>query len=211
MVHHHADGASADWKPPVLAEYGDSTWTPYARRRWKIRTHNQDMAENAVDRAHFRYVHGTLTVPETQAEMNGPVLHVFSKMKMGTPAGEVDGSIESQSWGFGFGVVRFRGIVDTLTVTSVTPVDGEHVDVRFSFSVKRLGDADTTRGVGAALITDIEKQMSEDIPIWENKAFLSKPTLCDGDGPIALFRRWAQQFYSDGASSGGSAGATTAG
>lgn len=197
MLWHHAGAQAPDWEVPVVAEYNLEGWTPYVKRRWKIRTHNQDMAENSVDQAHFRYVHGTLTVPRSEAKTDGPCLHVFSQMKMGTPAGEVDGIIESKSWGFGFGQVSFRGIVETSLVTSVTPIDGEFVDVRFSFSVKSLGDERTTRGVGKALIADIDKQMREDIPIWENKAFLERPVLCDGDGPIGVFRSWCKQFYSE--------------
>jgi 3-ketosteroid 9alpha-monooxygenase subunit A len=79
----------------------------------------------------------------------------------------------------------------------VVPIDEDYVDVRFSFSVKKLGNADITRGVGKALIADIDKQMREDIPIWENKVFHDRPLLCDGDGPIGVFRNWATQFYSE--------------
>ena len=85
MLWHHADGKAPDWEIPVVAEYGLEGWTPYVKRRWKIRTHNQDMAENSVDQAHFRYVHGTLTVPQSEATTEGPCLHVLSQMKMGTP------------------------------------------------------------------------------------------------------------------------------
>ena len=34
-------------------------------------------------------------------------------------------------------------------------------------------------------------------PGWEMIQY-EKPLLCDGDGPIAMFRRWCTQFYSDG-------------
>jgi len=210
MVWHHAEGKPPHWEVPELAEFGHPDWTPYRRLRWKLRTHNQEMAENSVDRAHFQYVHGTLDVPESRAEADGPVLRVVSKARMRTPKGDVPGQIASESWGFGFGLVRFSGIVDTLLVSSVTPIEGEHVDVRFSFSVKRIGDADVTRGVGRALIADIEKQMGEDRPIWENKVYHPRPVLCDGDGPIGVFRRWCQQFYS-AAPEGGAPAATAAG
>lgn len=196
MVWHHAEGKPPAWEPPILPEYGHEDWTPYRRLRWKLRTHNQEMAENSVDRAHFQYVHGTLDVPESKAEAHGPVLRVVSKAMMRTPRGDVPGQIASESHGFGFGLVRFSGIVETLLVSSVTPIEGEHVDVRFSFSVKKIGDADTTRGVGRALIADIEKQMGEDRPIWEHKVYHPRPVLCDGDGPIGVFRKWCQQFYS---------------
>jgi phenylpropionate dioxygenase-like ring-hydroxylating dioxygenase large terminal subunit len=195
MVWHHAEGKLPDFDIPTLAEVGHEDWTPHLRLSWKLRTHNQEMAENAVDRAHFRYVHGTLNVPESEVKADGPVLRMVSKAMMATPKGDVPGQIASESYGFGFGVVRFSGIVETLLVTSVTPIEGEHVDVRFGFSVKKVGNADITRGVGRALIADIEKQMNEDRPIWEHKVYQPRPVLCDGDGPIGVFRRWCQQFY----------------
>jgi hypothetical protein len=39
------------------------------------------------------------------------------------------------------------------------------------------------------------RQFRQDIPIWEAKRFLARPILCEGDGKIAGFRRWAEQFY----------------
>ena len=38
-------------------------------------------------------------------------------------------------------------------------------------------------------------QFENDVPIWENKVYRPTPILCDGDGLIAEFRRWCQQFY----------------
>jgi 3-ketosteroid 9alpha-monooxygenase subunit A len=35
----------------------------------------------------------------------------------------------------------------------------------------------------------------QDVQIWENKIYLDRPILCDGDGPIGEFRRWYSQFY----------------
>jgi hypothetical protein len=37
----------------------------------------------------------------------------------------------------------------------------------------------------------------QDIPIWEHKVYREQPLLVKGDGPIAEFRRWAKQFYSE--------------
>ena len=39
----------------------------------------------------------------------------------------------------------------------------------------------------------------QDFPIWENKRYHERPALALGDGPIGLYRRWAQQFYEDAA------------
>ena len=48
--------------------------------------------------------------------------------------------------------------------------------MRFAFTQrKENGHASRRGGVGAAIIRDIVKQMSEDIPIWENKVYLHAP------------------------------------
>ena len=195
MVYHHMEGAPPAYALPELPEYNSPQWTPYVRRRWKIRTHNQEMGENAVDSAHFKYVHGTPHQPMTRAEIDGHIFRVRSPVQYKTPQGDVEGQIASDNHGFGFGIVRFTGIVETLIVSSVTPIDGEYVDVRFSFTVKQTGNEKLTEGVGKAFIAEIERQLGQDIPIWENKVMKMRPVLCDGDGPIGLFRRWAKQFY----------------
>ena len=53
------------------------------------------MAENAVDSAHFLYLHGTAGMPRTTAEAQGPRLHVLSETRMTTPMGKVTGSVEA--------------------------------------------------------------------------------------------------------------------
>ena len=35
----------------------------------------------------------------------------------------------------------------------------------------------------------------EDIAIWENKKYRTRPILCDGDGDVGGLRRWYQKFY----------------
>jgi hypothetical protein len=35
----------------------------------------------------------------------------------------------------------------------------------------------------------------EDIAIWENKKYRTRPILCDGDGDVGALRRWYQKFY----------------
>jgi phenylpropionate dioxygenase-like ring-hydroxylating dioxygenase large terminal subunit len=196
MVWHHAEDAPPSWELPVLPEYGNEEWTTYERRRWKIKTRNQEMAENAVDSAHFHFLHGTSNMPQSRAEMQGPVLKVISTTGMSTPRGGVDGTVESNSYGFGFSTVRFTGIVDTLLVSTMVPIDEEHVDVRFNFTLKKWPDKDVTKSVGKAFIGEVSRQLEQDIPIWEHKVYWDHPVLCDGDGPIGLFRKWCRQFYS---------------
>jgi phenylpropionate dioxygenase-like ring-hydroxylating dioxygenase large terminal subunit len=199
LAWHHLGGQPPSWTIDPIPEHGAADWTEYELRRWKIRTHNQEMAENAVDSAHFHYVHGTLEMPTSRAQVDGHVLRVVSDTMMKTPMGKVKGQVESISHGFGYALTRFTGIVETLLVAGITPIDDDYVDVRFAFKVKKLPSGDATSTVGAAFIREIERQLGQDIPIWENKVYVNPPLLVEGDGPVGVFRKWCKQFYVEGA------------
>lgn len=201
LTWHHARGEPPTWHVPELPEWRAAGWTEPVVRRFRVRAHCQEMAENVVDDAHFKYVHGTFTKPESSAEIDGPVFRAVQRTRMGTPRGEVEGRIEIESFGFGLGVTRFRGVVDTLVLVSGFPVDEEVTETTLRFRVRDLGDDAANRGVGKAFVAEIDRQFAQDIPIWENKAHWTRPLLCDGDGPIALLRRWARQFYCEPARS----------
>lgn len=93
-------------------------------------------------------------------------------------------------------MVRVTGIAETVMMNTATPVDADSTDVSFAYSV-RTSEGDARAGVGAALIRDLEKQMEQEIPIWEHKRHHPRPVLCDGDGPLGLYRRWMRQFFSE--------------
>jgi nitrite reductase/ring-hydroxylating ferredoxin subunit len=195
-VWRHAEGKPPSWDVPEIPELSSDEWTAPDRYRWKIRSRNQEMGENAADRAHFRYVHGTMEVPESEVTVDGVWRRSLQRSKMLTPRGPVDGCIDANSFGFGCGFTRFTGICETVLMASTTPIDDEYCDVRFDFVQRKENGQAPKGGVGAAIIRDVVKQLGEDIPIWENKTYLERPVLCDGDGPIAEFRRWSAQFYS---------------
>lgn len=190
---HHAAGAPPTWEVPSIDEASRDDWTPFETHRWEIATHNQEIGENSVDRAHFRYVHGTKEVPDSSLVLEGHVRRASQRVLLATPRGEVRGRIDVTAYGMGFTTTRFSGIAETLLLISHTPIDDERVVSRFSFT-QPIATAGSN--VAKAIVRDVVKQMNEDIPIWEHKRYLTKPMLCDGDGPIGAYRRWATQFYS---------------
>ena len=195
-VWRHAEGAPPAWEVPVIPEAESPEWSDFERHAWTIRSRSQEMGENAVDRAHFRYVHGTMNVPESEITVDGTWRRSLQRARMQTPRGVVDGQIDAQNFGPGCSFTRFTGICETLLIGATTPRDEELCEVRFSFTQPKVDGQAPKGGVAAAIIRDIVKQMNEDIPIWENKQYLERPMLCDGDGPIAEYRRWMKQFYS---------------
>jgi nitrite reductase/ring-hydroxylating ferredoxin subunit len=201
---HHPTHADPLWELPALAEVSDPAWTPFDRRRWKIRTNVHEMVENAFDSAHFRYLHALHNLPAPEVELQSSFFRLTSKTVMDTPFGTgIEGMLDIHSWGFGFGTARFTGLIETLLVTTITPIDDQYVDARFSFTVKKLPDEGATALVGKGFVDELCRQVEQDIPIWENKTFFERPLLCDGDGPIGSFRKWARQYYPEGAPTAG--------
>ncbi|MBW2426240.1 MAG: hypothetical protein JRG86_18480 [Deltaproteobacteria bacterium] len=89
--------------------------------------------------------------------------------------------------------VRPMNYFDRELVLATTPIHAELLDVRFSLTLDGSRGASLEHGVGKAIIADIVQQFVEDTPIGENESFKPQPIFCDGDGPIARYRKWASQ------------------
>jgi nitrite reductase/ring-hydroxylating ferredoxin subunit len=197
-VWYHPNGEAPSYEVMEIPEAHDDDWGELQIHHWKLKTHTQEMAENAADPAHFHFVHGTAEMPNyAEVEFEGHTRRTLIKSKMKTPKGIINGEIEAFSNGPGQGITRFSGICETVLMGNVTSIDDEYVDVNFAFIQKKINGEVPTRGVNAAIIADICKQLEEDAPIWENKIYRPLPILCDGDGPIAKFRKWFAGFYLD--------------
>jgi phenylpropionate dioxygenase-like ring-hydroxylating dioxygenase large terminal subunit len=199
MAWYHPDDEAPMWDIPAVAECAeDPEWSTVIRTSYVIEAAWQEMGENAVDSAHFRYVHNTATVPEIEEYTTSfPEAITKSSQKFVTPRGVMEGRIDSHSYGPGLSVVWFKGIVDTLNFACTTPIEADKCEIRFNFRFKMMGDEKTTSSVGRAFVAEVDKQMLEDKTIWEHKAHLVRPALADTDGPFMKFRKWAAQFYAE--------------
>ena len=68
------------------------------------------------------------------------------------------------------------------------------MEFRFACSVPKA-DAEKNAKITQLILDNAYEQIDQDIPIWENKIYRDSPMLCDGDGPIAQYRKWFKQFY----------------
>jgi len=195
MVHFDKRGREPSFEIPEVPEFRSDAWTDYWRKDFVVKSCAQELAENTVDPAHFKYVHGTAELPSAEAWTEGPCLRVRMAYPIGQGEHVQHGDIDITTWGFGFGVTRFTGIVDTTVVVTGTPIDAGTTHNRLSFLVKKRETEEATEGLGRAFIGEITRQFAEDMPIWENKVHWEQPVLCDGDGPIATLRQWARQWY----------------
>lgn len=205
-------GAAPAWDIPEMPEYRSPNWLPFRfAHRWKIRTHVQELGENGMDIAHFPYLHNqqTATVESLGVEISGPLLthrvfqryNIFSLVKLLTP--EVKGPLDIHLYGLGFflnrAVVQTKIEMRYAFAFFFTPIDEEYVEGYSMLSMEKTFGRVLTHLLIRKAIREGGVTIGQDVPIWENKLFRPQPRLCEGDGPIMAYRRWASQFYPAGA------------
>jgi len=154
----------------------------------------QEVAENSVDMAHFRSVHGLSRVSQVgELHVEGPYRRTRSSQSFQTARGEFEGEIESNSYGPGVGIVHFTLMGKVTLVSATTPIERDRVQVRFTM-YHAAGD-ETAAKIGRAFGAEVSRQLDQDIPIWEHKRYQPSPALAPGEKPITEFRKWASQFY----------------
>jgi 3-ketosteroid 9alpha-monooxygenase subunit A len=202
---YHPDGSDPDFEPEEHPEVGRSDWVPLDKYQWTFRGHPQEIAENGVDVAHFKYVHQMEAVPEGETVYDDHIRcsRVTGKRKLPGPDGkemEFQSTVEVRQVGAGQKSTRLSGLVDTLLLVLVTPIDRHRVHLRFAFTHQAYAPNSFEDNACKESIKSVIGQsgVEGDIPIWENKSHLKSPILCDGDGPIMRFRRYFSQFYVNG-------------
>lgn len=201
LAWHHAEGQPP--VDPILPEPNDGSWSKGTWLRWKARTHVQEILENGVDSAHFRFVHGSATDPKcemtiTEQGVLRSEIHAMLDLQGGSAPDQLLPSYtDIRALGLGMIPAYTRaGPAEFFVLECVTPVDEEYVDIRTRLQVKRLPSEEMTAAFESQTAQNVAANIGLDIAIWEKKIYRSTPVLCDGDGPIGLARRWAKQFYS---------------
>jgi nitrite reductase/ring-hydroxylating ferredoxin subunit len=177
---YHAQEGAPFYDVPVVPELDDDEWSPPVLREFEIATSCQEMAENNHDPVHFQFVHGTPDVPDQEIVIDGT-------HKRATSMG---GAFVRETFGLGLGVLRIEGMVTFLT--STTPVDEEHVLVRWIFTAPRSLGEDAAAQTADGFMSGV----SQDLPIWENKVYVERPVLTKQERTILEHREWCEQFYS---------------
>lgn len=191
-----ARGRAPRWRVPAFAPCSSPEWTRVAERSWRIRSHPQEIGENIVDTAHILVLHGADRMPElARAEGDGPFFRVESKTPADDPSAAFVSGFRVTDHGLGYAALEFEGAVQLFALARRTPVEGELVDVRVAFYAKRLAEDAATRAIGDAFVARFCAEFDADVPILESKVHWKQPLLCEADGPIAAWRRWARQFY----------------
>jgi len=205
-----------------LPELEEEGWTPFVGHIWRdVPSHPQETTENSVDVGHFTEVHGYFDVQSLQPlTLEGPVLrsaYTFARKALPPPFGRVvvRPTFNVQAHGLGYSLVevdvpQFR--MQTRQMVYSTPTREGHIDLRIALSIRwqvgelpgplgraRLPKAHLEAWVARWLRRSVMKGFIEDVgfdvPIWSKKAYVPRPALAKGDGPVGRYRAWARQFY----------------
>jgi len=197
FVWYSPDGGEPEWDLPKIPEAEDAAFTFYApaEARWTFRSHPQEVFENTVDIAHFATVHGVSAFGNLDVEHDGHLFRAVAEVNFETPRGPVSGAVDSELFGMGVDVVRHRGLGRSCTLLTVTPIDGEYVEARYTFFIALDPETGEKTRMGMGFARDFCKQIEQDIPIWEAKIYRDKPALARGESAITEFRNWAELSY----------------
>ena len=212
------NGRSVQWSLPGNPPTGDD-WSSLAFHRFQFAGHPQETAENSVDLAHLRYVHGYDKVePMGTVSVHGAYLKsCFDFKRRRRIAGifdiEYDVSAVTHVHGLGYSFVEIRehsiGMDARLWVLS-TPINPVEVELtlvsqvrdfpkpgRFVVGLGFIPLRLRTPLMNRIMIRAQERDVDQDVIIWERKQYLTRPRLSRADGEVAVYRRYCDQFYGD--------------
>ncbi len=210
LVWHDLEGRAALWEPPPVPEAesgGFYPFHPHSRALYRVRVHPQMIVENAADPFHVGPVHHGTETRTTSFELEGHHLHATISTVYGegrestwlTPHGPVEASVTYDTYGLGVGFVRFpRDVIESVQITSHTPVDEEYTDYWFMQICRREpGDeGDEPTGRAARFLKAQQNLVQQDFFTWENMKYLEAPSFAPEEArDYVALRRWARQFY----------------
>jgi 3-ketosteroid 9alpha-monooxygenase subunit A len=163
--------------------------------------HPQYVVENAVDRHHFQFVHGTGISPVilreevTESTWNS-VAGFGRRWADGVDRPDDRRNTITIHWvGIGF-AYNAEQTPDgwRVILISTTPVDDDTADVFGTYWLEAVDGS--TDGDRVRRLNEIKVALPQDIRIWDNQMYLDRPGLAaeEAAGFVKL-RRWASRFY----------------
>ncbi|MGV9836559.1 Rieske 2Fe-2S domain-containing protein [Nocardia niigatensis] len=208
MVWHGPHASEPEWEVTAVDADPDKWLLPRHKVVRFTGGSAQECTENSVDLGHLRVLHGFGAVTVRRPlETDGPYLRTAYSARLGrVPVlGSLDVEFDVYVDGLGFSRVetslpRLGWTVRQLVLATET--DRGAVELRLAVSVQRRTGRPRwlwtaiAHLVQTAVMARFAAEVAADKAIWMHKAYLDRPALAAGDGPIGPYRRWSRQFYS---------------
>lgn len=193
---YHPGAEAPAWELPDIPELEDKeNYIEPQLGHWEANTAIQEIAENGVDFAHLKFLHGEKEIPPADYSFEWP--HYYVDMN--------HGYITGHQIGPGMNIYKFsyEGVEATMVNYSV-PITRELTHINMSITHPRFEEGTkeamiaqhlVNHMVGEAEDEDSAGFESVDFIVWNHKKYRPNPLLCDGDGPILQYRKWFRKFY----------------
>ena len=207
-------GRPAHWSLPELPQEG---WGAVGFRPFRLTSHPEYTAENAVDVNHLSHLHRYHETRQVgRVEVDGPHLKSafeFKRRRRIAGLWKVETSVSAvvNLYGLGYSFVNIheRSIdVHARFWVLGTPVDDTWMEILLACQLRRLsrpkraivGLRFLPAGLRTHLFTEFllngqAGDVRQDLPIWSNRRYTPRPILNQLDGEIMVFRRYCRQFY----------------
>ncbi len=197
----HPEGA-----PPTftIPEFPTSGWTKHTWLELVLPVHIQEVAENGIDVGHFLPIHRSRRARATILDARSTPFRfqlqtAYEGDGIGVPGEYVDVSTDWSYYGMGI----FLGLTKTddfgtevRHLFHFTPIPGDRLHFRCAISANLATMDESLVELVQEKNAEITiRNLQEDAPIWQHKRYLTRPALCDGDGPYVQLRHWSRQFF----------------
>jgi 3-ketosteroid 9alpha-monooxygenase subunit A len=203
--------ADRDLLPPEIPDVMTDKYTPWS---WHVKeingSHCRELIDNVADMAHFYYVH--FAFPTSFRNIfEGHTATQFMESKgrpdMGEGGyGDENATLKSVATYYGpsyminWLTVNYKGfITEVILLNTHIATSPTTFTLSYGISVKKPEGLDdkTVAYIADAYTESFGSGFLQDVAIWENKAPVQNPLLCEEDGPVYQLRRWYEQFYVD--------------
>ncbi|HVH47170.1 MAG TPA: Rieske 2Fe-2S domain-containing protein [Labilithrix sp.] len=185
FIWHHAEGKPPWYEIPVAPETSDPDWLPLLWWETDMVSACEELVSNGMDYGHLKIVHGLPDEfvgdgSDNFMELDGPNLRVHHAMDV------------AHVTGLGFSCIRPKeGVSPLVFIITQTPIDRNHVRFRLGATCPVTYGEEMLRTVTETTVGTI----AQDVAIWENKVYHSRPVFTQSDKDIIAFRKWCYQFY----------------
>ncbi len=213
MIWHDPEGSPADMDalPPELPGVGTDKYTEWT---WNVievdNAHCREIIDNVVDMAHFFYIHFAFPT-NFRNVFEGDKATQFME-STGRPDmkdegyGDEDLVLKSEATYFGPSYMinwldtDYKGfLTKVILINCHVPTGPNSFNLQYGLCVEKPEGVDeaTAKYIGDKYAETFAQGFLQDVAIWQNKAPVQNPLLCEEDGPVYQLRRWYEQFYVD--------------
>ncbi len=198
MFAYWGDPKKAIAAPSTAVTFPQEGWSQTFHRGYNVKTHIQEIVENAADLAHFQCLHHYVDIPTVDAFTIDKTRFTVNMRAPRQMFGLTTHSVLDTTYD-GLAVVETDIVARDLSVKIMltgTPRYDDVLELNLWFSLKKCGPLRDLfyRAVVPRMMT---REFTNDVPIWENKIYKSRAVLCESERNIALVRKWSRQFYED--------------